>query len=84
MKNKQLLIDALASRGYKLGCYNKDMELLSKRSLNRVIEAVEFGTGDIHVSINRSQYVIEISNVDREIDFNIIAVDAYKERYGEF
>lgn len=84
MKNKQLLIEALAVNGFAIGCYNSNIEMLSKRSLNRVIEAIDFGTGDVKVTVNKKQYVVEIVEVCGEYDFDMKALDAYSEQYGEF
>jgi hypothetical protein len=66
----------------KIGCYDKLIDSLTKNELNKVLENIEY-EADTDVSINSQKYVVEIDIVENEVDFNVLTIIEYKQRYGE-
>lgn len=68
-----------------IGCYDKEMDLLNKNNLIKVIKALSYGSDtDVEVCINRKKYIVEIcmDGLD-EVDFHVLTTAEHKERYGE-
>ena len=82
MTNREIIEKALNNNGYIIGCWNNNMEKLSTRSINKVVNMLNTYTDtDIHVTVNKIKYVIEVSSCDNEVDFNIITLKEYNDRY---
>lgn len=86
MSNRELIAKKITTldNECKIGCYNKLMENLSQKELNKVLEGLEFyDHTDIRVNIRNKEYVVEIATVDKEKDFNLLTLQAYINRYGD-
>ena len=58
------------------------MENLSTRSINKIINMLNTYTDiDIHVTINKIKYIVEVSSCDNEVDFNVITLKEYNNIY---
>lgn len=84
MTNKEILQKKINNLegNFTLGCYNKDIEKLSKIELMKVINNIDQEYTDVDIRIKRKDYVIEITTVDHEKDFNILTREEYIKRYG--
>lgn len=82
MTNKELIAQELGKMGFVIGCYDEAMEKLSKKSLKDVLDYMTEEHTDVDVRINRKCYVVEISTVDNEKDFNALTKTEYIARYG--
>ena len=81
--NKQIIIEKVLSEGYELGIYNKYLDKLNKTNLKKVLDNIRY-TSDTKVFINRIPLIVEISEVDNEVDFNVLTLREYEYRYGEW
>ena len=82
MSNRDIIEKVLNNNGYKIGCWNSNMEKLSTRSINKVINMLNTYTDtDIHVTVNKIKYVVEVSSCYNEIDFNVITLKEYNNIY---
>jgi len=82
---KSLLDNKIKELGFKkLGCYNSDLEKLTKEDLDNVLNNIEFASTDVQVSINNKKYIVEIMTCDNEIDFDVLEKQVYISRYGIF
>ena len=81
--NKQIIIEKVLSEGYKLGIYDRYLDKLNKSNLKKVLDNIRY-TSDTKVFINRIPFIVEISEVDNEVDFNILTLREYEYRYGEW
>lgn len=83
MKNKEIIINKIKSEGYTLGIYDNTLDKLNKQNLKKVLDNIKY-VSDTKVFINRKPYIVEISEVDSEIDFNVITLNEYESRYGKW
>lgn len=83
MKNKEIIINKIKSEGYTLGIYDNTLDKLNKQNLKKVLDNIKY-VSDTKVFINRKPYIVEISEVDSEIDFNVISLNEYESRYGKW
>lgn len=81
--NKEIIINKIKSEGYTLGIYDNVLDKLNKQNLKKVLDNIKY-VSDTKVFINRKPYIVEISEVDSEIDFNIITLVEYESRYGKW
>ena len=81
MTNKKQIETKAEEIGLKLGCWDNQMELLSKKELSKVLENIEY-QNDTDVSIKRKAYVVEIDIIDNEVDFSVLTKQEYINRYG--
>ena len=81
--NKQIIIEKVLSEGYELGIYDKFIDKLNKTNLKKVLDNIRY-TSDTKIYINRKPFIVEISEVDNEIDFNIIPLYKYEDMYGKW
>ena len=81
--NKQIIIEKVLSEGYELGIYDKYLNKLNKQNLKKVLDNIRY-TSDTKVFIDRKPFIVEISEVDNEVDFNILTLREYEYRYGEW
>ena len=81
--NKEIIINKIKSEGYIIGIYDNQLNKLNKQNLKKVLDNIKY-VSDTKVFINRKSYIVEISEVDNEIDFNVISLNEYESRYGKF
>ena len=81
--NKEIIINKIKSEGYTLGIYDNILDKLNKQNLKKVLDNIKY-VSDTKVFINRKPYIVEISEVDSEIDFNVITLNEYESRYGKW
>ena len=79
--NKQIIIEKVLSKGYELGIYDRYLDKLNKTNLKKVLDNIRY-TSDTKVFINRIPFIVEISEVDNEVDFNVLTLKEYEYRYG--
>ena len=79
--NKQIIIEKVSSEGYELGIYNRYLDKLNKSNLKKVLDNIRY-TSDTKVFIDRIPFIVEISEVDNEVDFNVLTLKEYEYRYG--
>lgn len=79
--NKEIIVNKIKSEGYTLGIYDNTLNKLNKQNLKKVLDNIRY-TSDTKVFINRKPYIIEISEVDSEVDFNALTLAEYENRYG--
>lgn len=83
MTNKQYIQSVLNERGLQVGCYSEGMDTLSKRSLNRVLEASDgLEYTDVPVTVKGKKMIVEVATVDNEQDYRLISASAYRNQYG--
>ena len=92
MTNKEIIENALNelskehNNKYIIGCYSNLIDNLSKRTVNRIIESINYlSYTDIEITHKRKKYIIELSVVyfsDRtEIDLITLTKKEYSARY---
>lgn len=81
--NKDIIVNKIKSEGYTLGIYDSTLNKLNKQNLKKVLDNIRY-TSDTKIFINRKPYIIEISEVDSEIDFNALTLAEYENRYGKW
>jgi hypothetical protein len=81
MKNKEEILKVVNKLGLSIGCYDKLVDSLTLKELNKVLENIEYQT-DTEVTINSKNYVVEIDIVENEVDFNLLTKEEYVDRYG--
>lgn len=69
--------------GYKVGCFNPMINDISKRSLTKVLDNIEYEV-DTKVYIRRKPHIVEINIIGNEIDMDICTLDYYNSNYGHF
>lgn len=86
--NKELIVERIEElakiekRNFSLGCWDKNIEKISKKELKKVIDSICGDSTDVDIYIRKKLYVLQISIVDNEIDFNLLTKDEYISRYG--
>ena len=81
--NREIIVEKLKSEGYILGCWDKQLDKLNKSNLKKVLDNIRY-TSDTKVFYNRVPYIVEISECDNEIDFNVLTLKEYEYRYGKW
>ena len=79
--NREIIVEKLKSEGYVLGCWDKQLDKLNKSNLKKVLDNIRY-TSDTKVFYNRIPFIVEISECDNEIDFNVLTLKEYEYRYG--
>lgn len=83
MTNKQYLQTELAKHGWELGCYTNQAEKLTKRTLNRIVEAWLMNEAtEIKVSIKGKKYIAMLDTVDNEKDITMLSESSYRLQFG--
>ena len=84
MTNRQRIQKEINKKGsnFKIGCWDKQVELLNYNNLKKVINNIGENT-DVEIHINRKKYICQLTNIDNEIDFNIISRTDYMDQYGD-
>ena len=87
--NKELIVERIEELiketgvKFSLGCWDKNIEKISKKELKKVIDEITGDSTDVDVYIRKKLYVLQISVVDYEIDFNLLTQEEYISRYGD-
>lgn len=81
--NKEIITKLIKKQGMVLGCWDKEMEKISKNELKRVLDKIGYGSTDVHIKIRRKDYVVEVSEVDNECDFKLLSRATYEDLYGK-
>ena len=81
--NREIIVEKLKSEGYILGCWDKQLDKLNKSNLKKVLDNIRY-ENDTKVFYNRVPYIVEISECDNEIDFNVLTLKEYQYRYGKW
>lgn len=68
--------------GLTLSIYDEGIENISYKQLNEILDQLQFGTGDVLVSIKRKKYVVEVVIDDNELDLYLLTRDEYESKYG--
>lgn len=70
------------SLGLTVATYDERIENVSYNQLDEILDQLEFGSGDIKVSIRRKQFIIEVVIDDNEVDLHLLSRDEYENKYG--
>lgn len=81
-KNREKIEKAVTALGYEIGCYSKEMDILSQVALKKVLAQLEGDYSDVYVNINRKLHIVEIATVDNEKDFTVRSAIEYFSNYG--
>ena len=87
--NKELIVERIEELiketgvNFCLGCWDKNIEKISKKELKKVIKSIYGDSTDVDICIRKKLYVLEISVVDYKIDFNLLTQEEYISRYGD-
>lgn len=81
--NREIVIEKVFNEGYDMGIYDKFLDKLNKTNLKKVLDNIRY-TSDTKVFIDRKPFIVEISECDNEIDFNVLSLKEYEYRYGEW
>ena len=81
--NRDRIEKKLNKEGFELGCYDSNIDKLNYNNVKKILDNLCFGATDIQVSFNRKKYIIEVSDVDNEYDFKMIAKSVYLDKYGD-
>ena len=81
--NREIIVEKVFNEGYDMGIYDKFLDKLNKSNLKKVLDNIRY-TSDTKVFYNRTAYVVEISECDNEIDFNVLTLKEYEYRYGKW
>lgn len=73
---------AIEVLGYEVGCIDTMIEQLTYKELDKVLCEIKYASTDVDVLIKKKLHVAEITNVDNEIDINILTEHEYRSRYG--
>ena len=87
--NKELIVERIQKLvketgvNFCLGYWDKDIEKVSKKELKKVVDSIYGDSTDVDIYIRKKLYVLQISVVDYEIDFNLLTKEEYISRYGD-
>ena len=79
--NRQIIVEKVFNEGYDMGIYDKFLDKLNKSNLKKVLDNIRY-TSDTKIFIDRKPFIVEISECDNEIDFNVLTLKEYEYRYG--
>ena len=83
MIHYQIIKQHVEALGYNLWCFNPMINDISKRSLAKVLDNIEYEV-DTKVYIKRKPYIVEINIIGNEVDMDICTLDYYNSNYGNF
>lgn len=69
--------------GFRIGCYDDQLNKLSENNLRRVLAAIEYST-DTKVMLHNKPYIAELDEVDGEIDIKLTPLKEYESRFGKW
>ena len=81
--NREIVIEKILNEGYDMGIYDKFLDKLNKNNLKKVLDNIRY-TSDTKIFFNRKPFIVEISECNNEIDFNVLSLKEYEYRYGEW
>ena len=81
--NLERVCEKAFKEGYKVGCYDNKVNELNATNLRKVLAAIRYQE-DVKVFINRKPYIAQVDEVDGYIDFDIITLAEYENRFGEW
>ena len=81
--NREIILEKVFNEGYDMGIYDKFLDKLNKSNLKKVLDNIRY-TSDTKVFIDRKPFIVEISECDNEIDFNVLTLKEYEYRYGKW
>ena len=81
--NREIIVEKVFNEGYDMGIYDKFLDKLNKSNLKKVLDNIRY-TSDTKVFIDRKPFIVEISECDNEIDFNVLTLKEYEYRYGKW
>ena len=81
--NREIIIEKVFNEGYDIGIYDKFLDKLNKSNLKKVLDNIRY-TNDTKIFYNRKPFIVEISECDNEIDFNVLSLKEYEYRYGNW
>ena len=81
--NREIILEKVFNEGYDMGIYDKFLDKLNKSNLKKVLDNIRY-TSDTKVFIDRKPFIVEISECDNEIDFNVLTLKEYQYRYGKW
>ena len=81
--NREIIVEKVFNEGYDMGIYDKFLDKINKSNLKKVLDNIRY-TSDTKIFYNRKPFIVEISEVDNEIDFNIIPLYKYEDMYGKW
>lgn len=81
--NKDIIEDKVKKLGYKIGCYDDNIDKISKKELKKILDALEEEYTDIRIKVRKKEFVVEIATVDNEKDFNMKTLEEYIYLYGD-
>ena len=79
--NREIIVEKVFNEGYDMGIYDKFLDKLNKSNLKKVLDNIRY-TNDTKIFYNRKPFIVEISECDNEIDFNVLSLKEYEYRYG--
>lgn len=83
MIHYEIIKQHVEALGYKLWCFNPQINDISRRSLEKVLDNIEYEV-DTKVYIKRKPYIVEINIIGNEVDLDICTLDYYNSNYGNF
>lgn len=81
--NREIVIEKILNEGYEIGIYDKFLDKINKNNLKKVLDNIRY-TSDTKICINRKPFIVEISECNNEIDFNVLTLKEYEYRYGKW
>ena len=81
--NREIILEKVFNEGYDMGIYDKFLDKINKSNLKKVLDNIRY-TNDTKVFYNRKPFIVEISECDNEIDFNVLTLKEYQYRYGKW
>ena len=81
--NLERVCEKAFKEGYMVGCYDNKVNELNATNLRKVLAAIRYQE-DVKVFINRKPYIAQVDEVDGYIDFDIITLAEYENRFGEW
>ena len=81
--NLERVCEKAFKEGYMVGCYDNKVNELNATNLRKVLAAIRYQE-DVKVFINRKPYIAQLDEVDGYIDFDIITLAEYENRFGEW
>lgn len=84
MKNRELVLKKLENLEYpkELGVMDDRIELLKRREMDKVLDALEEDYGDVRVSIRGEEHIVEMHTWGTDVDLRLLTKEDYENMYG--
>lgn len=79
--NKLIIEEKIKSLGYTLGGYSLDIDKVSKKGLNNILDKLG-EWGNVETTIQGEKFIVEIEIWDNEIDLKMVSKVEYQRNYG--